>query len=219
MNRRRLTRLALACWLMALSLCLPACANGLLAGLGRQSVLLQEEFGPGVDNQWLLEGDEAGRVALDGDRLLIQVDAPEIVQFTTLQNKVFTDFTLEVDATRLAGPARSSYGVLFRLQDGQSFYHFTVLGDGHFQVELHQPGGETNSLTNGWQETTALRSGVNETNRLKIVALGATLSFYANDMALISLADSSIAQGAIGLSAGTFGEAGVQVSFDNLVVR
>ena len=49
-------------------------------------------------------------------------DRPNTIQYTTLTDRAFSDFVLEVDAWQRGGAPESSYGVLFRIQEDGRFY-------------------------------------------------------------------------------------------------
>ena len=56
-------------------------------------------------------------------------------------------------------------------------------------------------------------------NRLRVEALGQTISLYVNDEPLYQFSDTAYSSGTIALDAGTFVQPKAQVAFDNLVVR
>lgn len=182
-------------------------------------VLFSEQFLPGETGNWLTETDSLGRTAVGDGRLLIEVNTPHVMQFATLAEPQFTDFALEVDAVQLAGNRESSYGILFRMQDEQHFYRFDITAGGLFAVEKYSAAEAWVRLTDGWVESAAINQGLDATNRLKIVAKGTSFTFYVNEHPVHQLQDNSFAGGMIGLDAGTFAGASLQVAFDNLIVR
>lgn len=179
---------------------------------------VSEAFVPGQTQDWSLEQDESGSTAIVDEQLVITIVTPNTMQYATLEDKSYADFALEVDATQRSGPAESSYGVLFRMQDGGQFYRFDVTGNGLFMIERHNADGTWTRLVPDWTPSPALNQGLNVANRLKILAAGPTLTFYANDTLLTQLTDTTLAGGAVGLDAGTFGGGNLQVSFDNLSI-
>ena len=205
-------------WLPLLLLGMVACADaGPLSLNGRDDALFSEPFGP-VAGEWRLENDELSRAYMANEHLLIELDAANLVHYVTLDSERFTDFTLNVTVTRLAGDRSSSYGVLFRVQENGGFYRLALTGDGQFQVELRRTDGSAVSLTDGWQQTNSLRTDVGQPNDIRVIARGSEFQFYANSLLLTELKDSSLGQGKIALDAGTFGRAGLQVAFDDLII-
>jgi hypothetical protein len=177
-----------------------------------------DAFVPGQTGNWLFEQDASGSTAIVNEQLVITITSPNTIQYATLGDRTFGDFVLEVDAWQRAGAPESSYGVLFRLQEDQQFYRFDITGNGLYIVERRQADGTWLRLTPEWTPTSALNQGLNVANRLKIIAAGSTLTFYANDVLLIQVADETLAAGGVALDAGTFGGGDLQVSFDNLTI-
>ena len=179
---------------------------------------VREAFVPGQTGNWLLEQDDVGSSAIVNEELVITIAAPNTMQYAALDGANFGDLALEVDVAQRSGPADSSYGVLFRMQDGQQFYRFDITGNGLYVIERRNSDGTWTRLVPDWTPTTALNQGLNAVNRLKVIAAGPDLTFYANDVLLTQLTDPTFSSGGIALDAGTFGGGNLQVSFDNLVV-
>ena len=195
---------------------LTACGNDRII-LDSPDVLFHDEFTAGQTGAWQVEGDDRGRTAVQGDHLVISIEEPNLLQYAALAEPLFDDFALQVDATLLAGDPESSYGVLFR-KSGDQFYRFAITGRGLFVLERHNIDGTWTRFFEDWRETSAIKQGVGATNRLKVTARGGDFSFYVNDELLLQVNDGSYASGQIALAAGTFGRAGLQVAFDNVVV-
>ena len=213
-------RLLQSLMVLLVALALAACGEvgGPLGGRD-EGILYQETFDAAARDAWTLEGDADARAAILNDQLLIEVDAPDVVQYATLTAESFSDFTLQVDVAQLAGGSRSSYGVLFRLQEDGGFYRFAVSPRGYFMVELHQADGRRTRLTDGWVPTGNVNSGLNQINRLQITTAGSSLAFFINGVFQIEIAESSLGQGHLALDAGTFEDGGLRVAFDDLIVR
>ena len=69
-----------------------------------------------------------------------------------------------------------------------------------------------------WFESPAIKQGSGITNRLKVRAEAGNLIFYVNDQEVGRVTDNSYANGDIGLIAGSLGQGGVLVQFDNFKV-
>ena len=177
-----------------------------------------DAFVPGQSGDCHFEQDESGSTAIVNEQLVVTITTPNTMQYSALENAVFGDFVLEVDAWQRSGPPESSYGILFRIQDGQQFYRFDVTGSGLFMVERRNADETWTRLIPEWSPTTALNQGLNVANRLKVIAAGPTLTFYVNDVLLTQVNDSTFSSGGIALDAGTFGGGNLQVSFDNLSI-
>lgn len=183
-----------------------------------EGVLFSDQFVPGETGRWRLEGDQNAWATLQDEQLVITVEAPETVQYATLDGESFSNFVLDVQGTILAGEPQNSYGVLFRMAGPNQFYRFEITGSGLFTVERQDGPGNWTRLTSGWVDSTAIAQGVGERNRLRISAVGDQLTFTVNDQLLLELTDATYLQGNIALDAGTFDRPGIQVAFDNLVI-
>lgn len=211
---RHLLLISLFCFLIFLS----ACSQNRVV-LEGPDVIFADTFVAGQTGDWLMEGDDAGRTAVLNEQLVITVKEPHILQYTTLNEPLFADFILEADVTQLAGDLESSYGLLFRMQSSGQFYRFDITGNGLYVMERHNSDGTWTRFLDDWVESAAIKQGLAVTNRLKVVAQGPLLSFYVNDQLLQQVNDASYAAGQIALDAGTFGRGGLEVAFDNVVVR
>ncbi len=192
---------------------------------GGAEPLVSEQFDTGETGPWLTESDAMGFTAVRDGRLLIGIDSPSTMQFSTLQEPILSDFTMEVEAVILEGLPSDSYGILFRLQDnlaqsgGYSFYRFAVTGDGFYLVERRNPDGTVSSLTDDWEQTSSIQQGVGVSNLLGVAANGMRFGVYANGTLLGAFTDESLlSQGKIALAAGAFGRGGLRVAFDKVVV-
>lgn len=197
---------------------------GLLVACGGEGenatdVLFQDGFVTGETGSWLIEGDELARTAVLNEQLIIAIDAPNLMQFTTLSQPSFADFVLQVDASQTAGDLESSYGLLFRMQSPTQFYRFDITSNGLYLVERRHADGSWARLMPEWTESAAINQGLNAPNTLKVVAVGPSLAFYVNDTLLLETTDNTYGAGTIALDAGTFGKPGTQVVFDNVVIK
>lgn len=183
------------------------------------NVLFHDEFTAGQTGAWVLEGDALGRTSILDEHLLIEISEPYTLQFATLEDPIFNDFDLTVEATILEGDLRSSFGVLFRMQDMEQFYRFELTGDGLYMIERRNADGSWTRLIDDWTQSPAINQGLASPNQLRIIAAGPTLSFYANGILLQTVQDAHYKAGAVGLDAGTFSQGALRVAFDNVAIQ
>ncbi len=199
---------------------LVACADATgVPGAQGADVIFSDGFVPGQMGNWVIEGDNAAQTAVIDEKLVIDLADNNIIQFTTLPDFTFDNFILEVDAQLLQGDLGSSYGVLFRMQDTSRFYRFEITGDGLFMVERRDGESGWTRFVDAWTDTPAINQGVGSTNRLKVEALGQSISVYVNGILLHQFTDTAYSSGTIALDAGTFVQPQAQVAFDNVVIR
>jgi hypothetical protein len=127
----------------------------------------------------------------------------------------FSDFVLEIEATKEAGPDDNIFGVIVRATDLSNYYAYILSSDGYYQVAKLQ--NNSWAYVSDWAKSSAIKTG-NATNLIKIVCNGDKQSFYANGVKLTDYIDNSFAYGQLGLYAGTQSEGNVTIGFDNLEV-
>jgi len=180
--------------------------------------IFHDEFVPGQTGNWLVEGDDLGRAAIIAEQLNIEVDAPQLIHYVTLDEPAFDDFIMQVDVTWVDGELESTSGILFRIQTPEQFYRFDITGNGMYLIQRRNADGSWTRFLEDWTESTAIKTGLRVTNQIKVKAEGPKLAFYVNDQMLLQATDASYAAGKIALAAGTFGRPGTHVAFDNVIV-
>lgn len=182
-------------------------------------LLFGDDFGSESSGAWILEGDEFGSTTIQDDRLVIDVAQASSLQYTALDEPVFTDFDLVVETQLIEGGSEATYGLLYRMAGPEQFYRFELTGDGRYVIERRDAGGTWQRLVSGWQESPAIMKGRGAMNKLRVKAEGPTMAFYINDQLLEEVQDSNYSGGKIALDAGTFGDQRTIVAFDNLAIR
>ncbi|MFH2101825.1 MAG: hypothetical protein ABIJ39_00505 [Chloroflexota bacterium] len=211
------SRFFLPCLVILITLSLLACQAALIKDWVTQpgGILYQDEFSD-TTSGWERASTNDGSMDYYHDGFRITVIRPQY-DLWSLAGVRFRDVRIEVDAGRLAGPLANRYGVVCRYQSPSSFYFFIISSDGYYAVGKVIQGNY--SLLSGEMMTfsPAIVTGMGP-NHLQVDCTGGQLSFYVNQQPLALLQDGSIADGDIGLIAGSFDEGGVDVIFDNLVV-
>lgn len=134
--------------------------------------------------------------------------------------KNFTDGVYEVEATQVEGPLDNGFGMLLRADaEKGDFYLFKVSGDGYVWIGRYVDEVENQSIIgNRWFESPAVKTGLDETNKLRVVAESGNLIFFVNDSEVGRVTDNNFEEGDVGLFAQSLGLGGVRVLFDNLSV-
>ncbi len=164
---------------------------------------------------WQLSSDAAAEVSITQGQLQIHILQPGQIAWATA-GRTFRDFHLRVEATQLAGPVDNEYGVLVRLEDDTHFYAFSISGDGYARVAYYAAGVWT-VLGSDWMPQAAVHQGA-ATNVLEVEARGTQFTFWVNGEQVAQVTEETLLDGDIGLYAGAFDEAGVQIAFDNLLM-
>ena len=177
------------------------------------SLVYQDDFADQASG-WDDAFDEYTLKQYGAHKYHIEVNAPNLFAWG-LANRDIADSVLEVTTRQWEGPDNNSYGVIFRLQDKDNFYRFDITGDGFFLLSKSVDGKWLTLVD--WTSTPAINTGQAE-NDLRVSALGAKISIYANGRFLAEVEDESFRHGDIGFFAGTFDKPNVHISFDDLRV-
>jgi hypothetical protein len=177
------------------------------------SLVYQDDFADQASG-WDDAFDEYTLKQYGAHKYHIEVNTPNLFAWG-LANRDIADSVLEVTTKQWEGPNNNSYGVIFRLQDKDNFYRFDITGDGFFLLSKSVDGKWLTLVD--WTSTPAINTGQAE-NDLRVSALGAKISIYANGRFLAEVEDESFRHGDIGFFAGTFDEPNVHISFDDLRV-
>lgn len=132
-------------------------------------------------------------------------------------NPVLSDMVIQVSAILAKGSQDSEMDVVFRIQQNDTLagYLFRIFPDGTYQVSRSAPS--TGSFTTLLDRipSTALHSGLNQSNKLKILVKGSQLTFFINDKQVNQVNDTKYTKGYIGLAAGG---KNAEAIFSNLLV-
>jgi hypothetical protein len=90
-------------------------------------------------------------------------------------------------------------GILFRANGASGqYYVFRVSIDGQYTLEAYD-GNKVTTMSSGF--STAISTGIGQTNQLAVIADHNTLSLFVNQNFVISVTDSTFASGQIGVVA------------------
>lgn len=131
----------------------------------------------------------------------------------------FDDVTVEVDAYLSSGTPDGHFGVLCRYEDEGNFYYFAISADGYYGIFRREQGADLKVLSGegeGMNFSSVIRTG-GQTNSVQAVCQGDRLSLYANGELLEAVTDSRLAQGDVGVGAGSGAAGDARVHFDNFV--
>jgi hypothetical protein len=214
-----ITIIASGCLIAGLSGCsnLPL-VNQLLGSSQKATtvgMLFEDDFSE-ENSGWDQYESEIGSTNYKNETYQIAVNEP-ITDLFANPYKSFTDIIIEVKAARQAGPISNSYGLICRYQDEENFYAALITSDGYagiFEVE----NGSYKLMGHDEMIPVPAILGGTGTNLLHLECIGDSLAFAVNNSPVDAQTDKSFSKGDIGLIAGTFEEAGVQIAFDDLKV-
>lgn len=148
--------------------------------------------------QWEQGSDENGSCAFKDGTYHIILEQQGRFHACIARTSNFSNFTYEVQMMIIKGDCG---GIIFR-RSGPSFYYFRVCQDGSYVFIRYASDTDTQknlTLKNG--PATAIRTGLNQTNLVAVVARGNKLDLYVNRQLIASISDNSYTQGQLGLVA------------------
>ncbi len=165
------------------------------------------------DGTWGVKSDETSSIFYQRGAYHISVAVTNTVSWGTADLDV-SDFLVEVDAAHVAGALDNEMGVMFRQQDNDNFYVFMISSDGYYRLEK-LVDGEWEQIIK-WTASSAINTGEGSRNRFGVLAQGTKFRLFVNDVLIDEAEDDTFASGNIGLAVGSFGEAGIEIAFDNI---
>ena len=95
-------------------------------------------------------------------------------------------------------------GIIFRANNTTgSFYLFRIGPDGSYALDVYRNHSFAVTLVSGI--SAAITTGIKQTNELGVIANNTTLYLYANKQFIVSVADSTLSTGQIGVVALDYG--------------
>ena len=169
---------------------------------------------------WGVFEDQDASLKIENGVFRILVTAPKYLIWST-PGEDYSDAIIDVDTQKTAGPEAAEYGVICRYSEdssgNHSFYYLVIAGDTYAaiikviddeQIEISSRDVQFDSINGG-----------NAANKIHAECIGSSLVLSANGTEIFSVTDTSLTGGDVGLIATTYEESGVDVNFDNFVVK
>jgi hypothetical protein len=203
--------------LIALSLACATSSNAPGAqdqGLPSGTLLFQDDFAQATTG-WDRLMTAEGIMDYDGGGYRILVNSLQ-TNFWSTPHKNFSDVRIEVDSGKIGGPDENRIGLVCRFT-GRDYYFFLISSDGFYGMGVYKDGLAFLIGQSEMQSNSNIKTGL-AVNHLRADCVGNTFTFYVNGFQVAQAQDSTLSSGDIGLLAGTFGQPGVDIVFDNFVV-
>ncbi len=131
----------------------------------------------------------------------------------------FDDVRVEVEFTKASGTDINDMGIICRYSEGDgvfSFYYMVVGSDGF--VGAYKVVDSQSEVLQELEPGTANIAPEGQVNRLRMDCLGDKLVLFANGDMVLTVRDTSLQSGDVGLIAGVYDEPELTVLFDNFKV-
>lgn len=182
------------------------------------TVLFADDFSAEThDHHWTSLANENGVMGYDSNGFRFYIREAGVDFWATPANEQFTDVRIEADALQYAGSPENRIGLICRYQNDQNFYFFVISTDGYYAIGKMKAGKQELLGQKTMQYNAAIQPEL-MINHLRAECQDDVLRFYVNDTLLNIVNDADFAEGNVGLLAGTFGEGGLDVLFDDFRV-
>jgi 3-keto-disaccharide hydrolase len=114
------------------------------------------------------------------------------------ENTDFSNFVYQVQVTLDQGN-QGQAGLLFQVDSTNKAYYFFYIGsDGSYELDLYSSSGQVTTLTRSINA--AITTGLGQSNQLSVLAKNGTYYLYANGQYLVTVTNTSLSSGKIGLA-------------------
>lgn len=174
---------------------------------------LSDNNGPG---KWDNGGsDTQAACAFKNGQYSVSEAQQDYLQPCIARGTAFTDFTYQVNVMLTDGQ-HSQAGMLFRVDStNQSYYFFRIDTDGYYALDVYQSNNQARTIAQGL--SSAIMTGLNQSNALAVIAQGSTFILFANSQYLATATDATLTTGKIGVAV-VNGGTPVNATFSNAQV-
>src|SRR5277367_5403810 len=175
-------------------------------------ILYEDDF-TNLDPSWGTSGD----ILSVKDGKLILKPALNTTQSVLNQSNVFDDADIQVEVTLSSGDPIVAGGLIFWAKDYSNFYCLCIDGKGSFKISHFVTDRWLTPV--GWTESDAIKKGVAEANKLRVVTKGRQASAFINDKQVITInGQPPQGGGCVGVSGGSAQDSQNTWQFANLRV-
>ena len=165
---------------------------------------------------WYVQSSDDHSVLYDWGGLRFRINRAQYDMWS-YPDKTYSDAIIWVEAAKLEGTDDNAFGLLCRIQENGDFYAFLISSDGYAGIARRQSGVyrmlSADSMT--YSEAVSSETGL---YRLRAVCDGSELGFFVNDVLVATATGEGLVSGKVGVLAGTYAQAGVDIFFDNFIV-
>lgn len=181
------------------------------------AILFSDDFS-NPNSGWFEYSGEDGEMMYSDGGFRINIKSAHWFYWSTPERS-YTNVIIDVDVRKISGPINNEYGVICRYMDRSNFYIFSISSDGYYGI-FKIVDDEWNMIQDiDWRfNDKVIKTGAG-TNHMRITCDGENLSLEVNGSILMDVNDSDLKAGDVGLYAGVYDAPGLEVLFDNFIVR
>ena len=159
----------------------------MLTGLVQaQTLIYHDSFNPGQSKWSNYDGEYTTEKLEDGKYYLTQKLASYSyrgVEMAVDQNR---DYSIETVATHISGTDLYPIGIVFASKDVTNHYFFCISGNGNYILGKRDSGNYRQVI--GWTASSAIKTGNNVSNKLRLEKSGSQLKLLINDQQVNEIA-------------------------------
>ena len=205
--------------LLALLIFLSACSNSYgsstQSGLPTResnSILFQDDFS-NLKSGWDRASQGGNSTDYADGKYRITLSTPQQDIWANPYQYFDQDIIVEVDVWQNSSAVQAAYGIICGYSDVNNFYALTI-GGGYVEIFRYQQGKRLTLYSAENQPGIDL-----EHNHLEVMCAANQLSLWVNGNIVAEVEVTEFTYGDVGLIVSSFDEAGVEILFDNFIVR
>ena len=179
-------------------------------------LLFQDGFSD-PSSGWDRVRTEEGMTDYENEKYRIMVNASN-ADYWTNPGLNLRNVVIEVDVGKIGGPDDNDFGVLCRYLDTENFYFLIISSDGYYGIGKVQNGEQKLLDPPQMYHSEAILAG-DQVNHIQAECNGSHLALAVNGVPLAETTDSNFLEGDVGLIVGSFDDPGVDIWFDNFMVK
>ena len=206
--------------LLALLLLLTACSDGtgsatevVLPTLASDAVLFQDDFS-NPKSGWDRASQGGNSTDYADGKYRITLATPQQDIWANPYQYFDQDIIVDVDVWQNPSTVQAAYGIICGYSDVNNFYALTVGGGGYVEIFRYQQAKRLTLYSAENQPGTD-----SEHNYLEALCASSALQLQVNGSVVAEVEAQEFLYGDVGLIASSFDEAGVEILFDNFIVR
>src|SRR6266446_8740748 len=153
---------------------------GALYDSNKREVLYKDDF-TNLDPSWGIPGES---LSVKDGKLILR-PAHNTTQSVLNQSNVFDDADIAVDVILSSGDPIVPGGLVFWAKDYSNFYCLSIDANGSFKISHFVTDRWLSPV--GWTESDAVKKGVGQANKLRVVTKGRQATAFINDQQVVTI--------------------------------
>lgn len=206
--------------LLVLLLLFGACSNGMegaaeiaLPTQAWDAVLFQDDFS-NPKSGWDRASQDGNSTDYADGKYRITLSTPQQDIWANPYQYFDHDIIVEVDVWQNPSTAQAAYGIICGYSDVNNFYALTIGGGGYVEIFRYQQGQRLTLYSAENQPGIA-----SEHNHLEALCASSALQLRVNGSLVAEVETPEFLYGDVGLIGSSFDETGVEILFDDFIVR